>query len=314
MKQLKNKIILFFFALLMLPAPAHAILKSGPPFNPILDIRWEEIELEFLGLCICPAPPPIFYSVGFIWSYWEPFMTIDTVNTPWYSPMLGFGGIEGVNIIAGKNSSSDPTTPASESTFVQAHAFPLPSFLSLIPFLFCARWDYLNIWWNEFDPTWQNDELAQILTPEAALFAMLPMQLLCMADSVSTNLGFPLDFMPWCIGSSGSTYPITGHVDNDNIVQANNTAAARLIFKLNRQFQLCDPFPICGCMFTPVWFKSHYKMHTARPGIRSAWPMGQISKFYDTHLNVPYFSEIGPSDEFLWVIFRKQICCTCCEL
>lgn len=307
---MKNKLFLIFFGLLIFFSLGLAHALSAQSFNMASDIRWEEVELEFGGMCICPRPPPVFYETGYIWTYWEPFMTIDTVKTPWYSPMLGSGGVEGIEIIAGKNNSSDPATPASESTFSQAHAFPLPSVLSIA---FCERNDYLNLWWSEYDSTWQNDELAEIITPEAALFATLPMQLMCMVDSASTNLGFPLDVLPHCIGSSGSTYPVNGHVDNDNIIQANNTAAARLVFKLNRQFQICDPYPICGCMYTPVWFKSHYKMHTARPGLRSAWPMGQISKFYDSDLNRPYQGEKGPNDEFLWVVFRKQVCCTCCE-
>ena len=62
--------------------------------------------------------------------------------------------------------------------------------------------------------------------PEAALFANKEMQMACMLDAAAVNLGFPLDFMPWCVGSGGSAYPMTGHVDNDNIVQANSRRAA----------------------------------------------------------------------------------------
>ncbi len=36
---------------------------------------------------------------------------------------------------------------------------------------------------------------------------------------------------------------MTGHVDNDNIVQANATAAYRMLYKLNRIGLICDPHP-----------------------------------------------------------------------
>jgi conjugal transfer pilus assembly protein TraU len=154
-----------------------------------------------------------------------------------------------------------------------------------------------------------------VITPEAAMFATKAMQLACMADATAVNLGYTLDFMPWCIGSGGSTYPLNGHVDNDNIVQANNTVASRLIYKLNRLFMICDPADNpCGCDYTPVWIKSHYKMHVVRPADRApAYPVGKSAKFYDSGLNVPYRGEKGSNDEFLWVVYRKQLCCTCCE-
>lgn len=304
--------LLLFLVLTVLPVPSMA--KSGWIFNPLIDVRWDEVELEFTGLCICPEPPPVFYTVGFQWQYWEPFLAVDTVSEAGYSPFLGFSLGLFLDNENGKNSSSDSANTANESTFAQAHSFPLPLVPS-IPLLFCSSVDYTGAWWSEFDPTWQSDELAAILTPEASLFGNLAMQVACMVDAASTNIGFPLDVMPWCIGSGGSTYPVSGHVDNDNIVQANNTVAARLVFKLNRQFQLCDPYALCGCEYTPVWFKSHYKTHTARPDLRSAYPFGQAAKFYDSFLNIPMVGgERGSNDEFLWIVFRKQRCCTCCEL
>ncbi|MBU0665272.1 MAG: TraU family protein [Proteobacteria bacterium] len=313
---MKNKhlIVLFFLHLLcyFFASPALAALtKSGDSFNLFSDINWEEVEFTFLGICICPRPPPVFFEEGEIYEYWEPFLLIDTVSVANYSPFMGSGGESTTGTIAdelgGKNKSSDAVSIADESTFFQAHGFLIPLMEGM-----CARDDF-GAWWSEYDSMWQNDELAAIITPEVALYANKAMQLLCMTDAAAVNVGFPLDVMPWCIGSSGSTYPLSGHVDNDNIVQASNTVASRLIFKLCRLFMICDPSPICGCEYTPIWTKSHYKMHTARPALRATYPIGKAAKVYDSGLNPPYQGEKGSNDEFLWVVFRKQLCCTCCE-
>jgi conjugal transfer pilus assembly protein TraU len=292
-------------------SPASAGIKSGDMWNPVTDINWDDVDFKFLGICICPRPPPVFYETGEIYEYWDPSLFIDTVSVANYSPFMGTGGDATGSIddfLGGKNKSSDALSIADESTFFQAHAF----IFSMIDGSLCEN-DDVGGWWTEFDAMWQNDELAVTITPEAGLFANKAMQLLCMSDAAAVNVGFPLDAMPWCIGSSGSTYPVSGHVDNDNIVQAANTAASRLIFKLNRLFMLCDPAAICGCEYTPIWTKSHYKMHTARPDIRSTYPIGKAAKFYDSGLNPPFMGAKGSNDEFLWVVFRKVLCCTCCE-
>lgn len=107
----------------------------------------------------------------------------------------------------------------------------------------------------------------------------------------------------------------TAHVDNDNIVQANNTAASRLIYKLNRVSMFFDPADnLCGCDYTPVRKKSHYKMHVARPDNRSpAYPMGVSARYYDSGLSLPYQGKKGSNDEFLWVVYRSTAMRTCCQ-
>lgn len=303
-----NKGIIIFLLALLGSTPAFG--KSGESFNSLTDIHWEEIEYQVEGICICPRPPPVFFEEGMIVSYWEPFLLADTVSVAFYSPMMGESfGTAAIDELGGKNKSSDAAEIANESTFAQAHAFLIPLMEGE-----CNRNDY-GIWMTEYDSMWQNDELSAIIHPEAALFANKVMQMACMADAAAVNLGWTLDFMPWCVGSGGSAYPMTGHVDNDNIVQANSTVAARLIYKLNRIGMICDPADnLCGCNATPVWIKSHYKLHAARPGNRSpAWPVGKSAKFYDSALNPPYMGELGSNDEFLWVVYRKQRCCTCCQ-
>ncbi|HHL34378.1 MAG TPA: hypothetical protein ENJ30_08475, partial [Desulfobulbaceae bacterium] len=247
---------------------------------------------------------------GEVWEYWEAFLAEDTISEAYYSPYQGdYIGEASIDELGGKNNSADAANVTDESTFSQAHAWMYP--MSYGP---CKHKDY-GMWMTENDSMWQDDETSIIITPEAAAYANKAAVLTCMADAAAVNLGYTLDFMPQCIGSSGMAYPMNGHSDNDNIVQANNLAASRLIYKLCRLFLICDPADNpCGCNYTPVWTKSHYKMHVVRPADRSpAYPVGKAAKFYDSGLNTPYEGAKGSNDEFLWIVYRKQLCCTCCE-
>lgn len=302
-----NKKTTLLALLVLLLGSKQASGISGTPFNSLTDIDWSEINFTIKGICICPRPPPVFFKVGLIFSYWEPFMLVDTSAEANYSAMFGsFVGSPLIRQLGGKNTSSDAAN-VSETTFAQAHGFLLPLMYNV-----CSRSDY-GAWWSELDSMWQNDTLSALIHPEATLYANQASQMACMADAAAVNVGWPLDAMPWCVGSGGSAYPMTGHVDNDNIVQANSTVAARLIYKLNRIGMVCDAAPLCGCMWTPVWIKSHYKLNAARPGIRGVYPIGKAAKFYDSGLNPPYMGSLGSNDEFLWVVYRLQECCSCCE-
>ncbi len=308
----KYKIILLTLIILIGCNPAFALnQKRGDSFNSASDVHWEEIQMRFKGICICPRPPPVFEEEGEVWEYWEPFLVEGTVSEPYYSPYQGsYIGSPSIDELGGTNSSSDAANVTNEYTFAQAHAW----LFTMMYYQPCEHRDY-GMWMTEHDSMWQDDEMSAIITPESAGYANKAAVLACMADAAAVNLGYTLDFMPQCIGSGGMSYPMTGRVQDDNIVQANNTAASRLLYKLNRLFLICDPADNpCGCNYTPIWTKSHYKVHVIRPGDRRpAYPVGKAAKFYDSGLNPAYQGAKGSNDEFLWMFYRKQLCCTCCE-
>jgi conjugal transfer pilus assembly protein TraU len=193
-----KKASLILLCCLLLAAPP-VCGKSGTPFNPLTDIHWGEIDFTVEGPCFCPRPPPVFIETGIIVSYWEPFLLIDTSSIAFYSAMLGesvggtltdeLGGQEQEFGCGGYRQRIDLRpgpclSPSSDGPDLQ-------------------RNDY-GSWWSEYDPMWQNDELSFMIHPEAALFANKDMVMACMADATAANIGWPLDFMPWCVGSGGS--------------------------------------------------------------------------------------------------------------
>jgi len=328
-------VIVAIFLIMFCPPGAMAAVKSGTFINPITDVAWQEIfPIKIAGItiaptpdnydtpdvasspiCVCPAPPPEYYRIGISVSFWEPARMIETVATPYYFPSLGFGldlaSTKG--FLSGTNYSLDSALP-DQSTFAQAHylLFPVWSILGLLIDFSCVENSGFDVAYiTEIDPLWQDDELSFIIHPEAALFANQDAQMACMADSAAVNDYRPLELLFWCVGSGGSAYPMTGHVDDDNIIQANSTIAARMIYKLARELLICDPgLNLCNCVQTPIWYKPNYKLQAVRPAVnKRAWPIGKSAFFFGANLNPPYRSTKGAGDEFVWLVFRKRVCC-----
>jgi len=322
-----------FCCILLAATSVLAGVKSGQFMNPITDVAWQEIfPIKIAGIklfdsgnydtddpatapiCVCPAPPPLFIRVGIPISFWEPARMIETVATPFYFPTIGTGlSSSSKGFLSGKNTEMNNAS-FEQSTFTQAHymIFPVWGVLELLTDFVCIEHGGFDVaYLTELDPLWQDDQMAFIIQPEALLFANPYAQMACAADSAAVNAGRPLDPLFWCIGSGGSAYPMTGHINDDNIVQANATAAARMIYKLSRQLLVCDPgVNLCQCEPTPVWRKSNYKLHAVRPAVRKkAWPIGTSAFLYGSNLNPPYKGAKGASDEFLWMVFRKRACC-----
>ena len=83
-----DRTIILALLLLLISFTAWAE-KSGDSFNASSDVHWDEIELTFKGICICPRPPPVYYEEGEIWEYWEPFLVEGTVSMANYSAYQG---------------------------------------------------------------------------------------------------------------------------------------------------------------------------------------------------------------------------------
>ncbi|MFH7319289.1 TraU family protein [Desulfurivibrio sp. D14AmB] len=285
--------------------------------------------------CYCQySEEAIRYGVPL--SMWEPARMIETVATPYYFPFLGEhfdessgeeggpggegapgeegagGGFSGA-YLSGKNAEMDPASQEM-SSFAQAHywIFPVWAIMGMFTDTRCVDGGGMDLgYMTELDSLWQDAEASAIIHPEAILFANPIAQISCIADSVAVNVWAPLDAMYWCIGSSGSAYSMTGHIDNENLIQANAGVAARLLYKLHRQLLVCDAgIDLCYCVPMPIWRKSNYKLHAVRPAVRrTAYPIGKSQFFYGTGLNPPYRGAKGPGDEFLWMLFWKRACC-----
>lgn len=334
MKNVRASLLIGLLFLVLTPASALAT-RSGPMVNPFAETAWNEIfPLKIAGvtivsggnydtpdpanfpICVCPAPPPLFYRVGITTSFWEPARAVEVTKTPFYFPLAGFG--VGTGLISkgtlGGTVADGSGAGQGEVTAGQAHyvIYPVWAIMEMLTDLVCIEHsglDYAYI--TEVDPLWQDSELALLIQPEALLFANPIAVMSCMVDSVSVNLYRPMEAMFWCAGSGGTVYPLSGKAALGDYTQGSALLAHRMIYKLSRELLLCDTgVNLCGCMPTPIWIKPNYKLQAIRPMVQyQAWPIGKSDFFYGAGLNPPIVGAAGPPDEFLWLVFRKRACC-----
>ena len=304
----------------------------GLPHNPVTEVCWKCIfPMKIAGItvssnpidqigsegpteppvCVCLTPLP---RAGIPYSFWEPARFIETVKDAYCFPSLGFGM---TNPSGGLNNGSNTGGGGQQegsSTFLQAHYFiyPVWSMLGLLNDFMCVEHSGFDIaYMTEADPTWNDDELAMTIYPEALLFANLPAQLSCMADSVASNAGVPLMPLFWCMGSWGSTYPMSGHTNEEDITEASLALAGRIIYKMARSGAICDPgIDLCSCVPTPIWVKNHYRFNIAKPVMGSQCiPVGRSSTVWGSAKNPALPATGNASDNFMHIVFRKRRCC-----
>ncbi|MFY9270808.1 MAG: TraU family protein [Candidatus Manganitrophaceae bacterium] len=308
----------------------------GIPLNPVTDVCWNCIfpiriggvtvipgdvpdtpDLSRLPVCVCPAPPPIFFRPGIPVSFWEPAYFTETVKDPFYFPSLGIGlpNLVAPGFLGGTHSHIASGNQVDTAVFAQGHWFNFPvwDLLELLTDFVCVeKSSVFDIkYLSELDPLWNNDILALVMFPETLLYANPVSQMSCIADSIAANAWIPLSPLYWCMGSWGSAYPLTGHVNDDNYVQANAAIAARMIYKQARSGALLDTaINLCAAVPTPVWVKQNYRLHEAKP-VRdiTCTPIGRSSLIWGAGNNPPYSATGNSSDNFLWMIFRKRACC-----
>jgi conjugal transfer pilus assembly protein TraU len=327
-------------AIFIVPVISHAKCTNSGQLNPESDVCWDcMFPLSIAGIevmegpyendvpsmasvpiCICPANYPQEETEGIPLSYWEPARYIETVRDPYCMPSMGggMGSGSGLSSLLNGNeiygtgaTNSSPADYQANLSTMQAHFFLFPIFQLmdiLQDMITCTENGSYDVeFMSETDPLWQDDTLSFIADPEGLLFADYTAQISCMLDGASTAVGYSLDLLYWCIASSGSLYPITGHLSENDAVQAHMGAAARSQFWILRSFADCDPgLWYCGCVPTPIWVKHNYRIQLATPiNDNFCNPYGRTSLIWGSEKDPPYISQRN----FVWIIFRRHICC-----
>jgi len=294
--------------------------------NPFTDVCWKCIFPISIGpvrvsfgmedsgdsvplVCACPAPPPIFVRIGLGAGFWEPARVAEVVRTPFCSPLLSGVTLGSLAVPAGTNAKSSDHT----SAFYQVHwyIYPLLSWMNLLTDITCVTPESFDILYlTELDPLWDDDELAFLIDPEAALFANPITQAACAADCVAASVGFPLDPLFWCAGCQGSMYPIDGNVKHhEGGVDSSLLLVQRMAAKLHRQLLELDTSSqaaMCLPLPQPILRKSQYKtqMLYPIPTPFTAQPFGRVTIPWAAGHEFPVQGE-----DFAYLIWRKKVCC-----
>jgi conjugal transfer pilus assembly protein TraU len=282
------------------------------------EIAWEHMdEVDNEGQCECRYGQ--YTRQGTLVTLWEPVRIIETVKDPHCmitngeNNSLSFSGPqgEGQGVDLNSGTHSDTGSQEDHSVFQQVHII-LPDYIMQSIMQVDNRCYHSSVgnpmdYISEDDPAWNDDTIAAATYPETAMFADFGMQELCKIDSVSSQVGFPNSILFWCMGSWGSTFPMSGHVNNDEYVTGNIAAAARAIYVGGRTGRINDAASYyCYSGPMPLWIKHYFKFQPIRPTPREFLiPIGLSPMLWSEGFN----DDMACGDNFAWVLWRKRWCC-----
>ncbi len=307
---------------------------QGSFVNPVTDVCWgcmfplslgsldiwpssrADTDNPDLPICACGTPVP---RIGLAVGFWEPVRLIDVTTKPWCFPNLG--GIKldpGFSIGHGYVSDAAQKGGQSQNTakyHVHYYIYPLLYWLEVVTDFLCLEASSFDVaYLSEVDPLWQDDELAALLNPEAALFTSVIAQAACSADCISASSKLPMDELFWCSGCQGSMYPMNGNVgaNTGGMKQSGRLAAERMVYKLHRQglaWGTSGPKALCSKYIMPILKKSQYRLQQVNPtpmvsGRESCSPIGATTI-------LPKSGQVYPvkGEDVGFLLWRKRNCC-----
>jgi conjugal transfer pilus assembly protein TraU len=216
------------------------------------------------------------------------------------------------------------------STFRHAHIFinPLMGLMEIALDSKCLEPKGFDLAWSsELDPTWSNEEMARLITPDAYLFGNIGADLACASDCVATTAG--LDQMSamlyFCAGCTGTLYPLDGWASSVyGGVQMSSIYTQRVMAKMHRSLlvpSMAGPAAMCNTGMPQITMdKRQYKYSMIYPvpqasanenGIGAGGsvmgccqPFGRSTLLWGAGRELPKIGE-----DFAYGIFRKRDCC-----
>ncbi|MBV7300277.1 conjugal transfer pilus assembly protein TraU [Enterovibrio paralichthyis] len=331
------RILLLLATLIAIIPKANASIPIGGATctgrfpNPITDVCWACIFPIKIGelpvvpsdkpdlpgspnpICTCPIPYPPYQRIGLRVSFWEPTRLVDVTRTPGCMVNLGGGTLNLGSIMP---TQGDLPRGDEGDAFFHAHwyIFPLINLINLITDVACKETQGFDLaYMTELDPLWHNDELTFLLNPEAVIFNNPVAITACAADCVAATAGLPLDPMFWCLGCSGTAYPMDGRIDSyHGGISASLNLLEKMTYKLHRQGQLWGSLGdqgLCGTYPMPIMRKSQYRSQLTYPiptttSYFCCNPYGRSTALYEEAKEFPVAGE-----HFGWLVWRKRNCC-----
>ncbi len=316
-----------------------SVTCKGRFVNPISDICWSCLMPITIGsqlsigkgsvpkkrdtknppfpLCMCtkgniPVPG---ITVGF----WEPVRLVDITRTPYC--MTNLGGLQlGSDYKKISSYKRGYGKHHGHSSFHHVHyyVYPLIYWLELITDFACLEQSTFDVGYiSELDPTWNDDKLQFIMTPENFLFGNMLAQAACSIDCAAATVDMPRDEMFWCAGCWGNIYPFSGaNADHVGGVQNSSLLTMRVLAKMHRLGLAQETSTSDGTINGPICRKSkafrikksQYKLQMTYPRASSGhvgcWPVGLSDMIYSGFREYP-----NDGQDWGYLIWRKKNCC-----
>ena len=334
-------------ALLLMFLPLQVFAQSCPGKfpNPLTDICWscmfpirifnatiatngQEDALTGGSSVLCTCLDKGGSTVlGVPVEFWEQSRMAEVVMEPYCYPMLG-GMQMNVNfrgLIGGYDEAHGSTVAYDQSTILSHYSAFRNINYYVSPFMFIMQvvmdndcMEKLNFdmaYTSNLDPTWDDPELAGILTPYMFAFADTPALNACTADCGAAAVGFPLSSLFWCAGCNGTLYPLTG--DNDSYVSMEQTGrllTQRLIAKFHAAGTMWATHgseAMCRVGYPMLMMEKRaykisrtYYVPQRKIAGRCCDPFGRMTDLAEIGAEIPiYGKDMG------YTIFRKRHCC-----
>ncbi len=284
------------------------------------------------SFCACSGDEGI-PTFGVTGGAWLPARLIEVVRKPYCSPILGGTSFNsGVRLWGGHK---EVENDGSDKTYYNYHywAFPLYAILQLFVQNNCNAGGLRNLdmmYMSELDPTWNVDELAFFLNPEAVVFANPLAVAACTIDCATTTVSMPMTSLFWCAGCWGNLYPFTGNIASDaSAPRDTSLLTARVLASLHRKALAHKTYgddALCGGQIYPMIPKQQYKLSTLFPlaeanaeelestdanGVKHTkildncchW-IGESTFKWGEHRTIP-----GTGEDYVYLIWRYTECC-----
>ncbi|MDH5232431.1 MAG: TraU family protein [Gammaproteobacteria bacterium] len=280
------------------------------------------------ALCACQDDIGIPHP-GFSSSYWAPSRLMELTRVPYCSPSLGGVTLNDNSVMLGSGSSEpgDEDTPP-ELMFYNYHyySFPLLAMLDLLVENECNRegmYDFDVLLMSELDPTWNEDELSLLTTPEAVIFSSLPAVVSCIADCAAANITNGFELMFWCVGCWGTSYPFSGYgLDVGSEVTSTSLIGVKALSSLHRRGlarRTMGSDAMCETQIALTLPKDQYKMQMLYPVAEAdgscciptdndgdgdcCHPLGRSTFMWGEWRTLP------ARDDYIYILWNYNECC-----
>lgn len=278
----------------------------------------EDYDSSSKALCACKSPPKIGVPTGF----WEMNQMTDVTATPGCFPMLGGARVNvGVNADAygyvGDTDASGQNKMRESFRQVNLYINPAMYIMGAALDNSCMDNRGIDVPWVSFaDPTHNDEELANILTPYAFPFGSLVAIGAGTVDSIAASAGFPIPEIFWFAGSFGSMYPLTGtnqaHLSNEQSARLQTTRVLAKLHAAGTQWTAAGDDAMCSYYPQIIMDKRQYKLQRLYPRPQTTKingkccdPIGRTTVLTESGTEAP----LSSFRDFGYAIFRKRDCC-----